>query len=388
MPDRSTIAVVIPTHMTCFRDLLRGINAFAHAKATWRLHFLREDNYVQFISRYKPDGLLIGALSDYGQGKQAIARVSRCVGVVGGYRHHSIDKIVAVESDDERVGEVAAQHFIQKGYRDFAFVGQDAWWSLKRAAGFERELKKAGFLYAFLRQEWESTITSQGWDHVDRAGKFATWLRALPRPLALMGCNDVHARMITEVCRDEGIRVPDDVAILGVDNDDLDCEISDPPLSSVAVPWRKIGYDAASLLDRMIEGERIDPTVIFVPPVGVVERQSTDVIAISDEDIVAAIRFIRDHAHEQIGVDDVLWAVPVARRSLEQRFRSVLRRTILEEIRRVHVERAKQLLAATDMSIKDVARSSGFGRGTWFSVSFRKLVGESPAQFRKRLHRE
>ncbi|HSV15045.1 MAG TPA: DNA-binding transcriptional regulator [Tepidisphaeraceae bacterium] len=385
---RRTIAVVMATHMTCYRELLRGITAFANATASWELHhYLPVDNLARFVEQDKPQGLLLGALSNAEQGRQAVACVQRCVGVCGFPAEDGIAVTMDFESDDLRVGQVAARHFVQKGYREFAFVGRESSWSHQRGEGFRTEIESAGFGCSMLQQDSESTITGRGWDMIDRAGPLLDFLRVAPRPLALFACNDIRARSIAQMCRNEGIRVPDDVAILGCDNDDLDCEVSDPPLSSVAVPWRRIGYDAAAALDRMLDGESIEPSVILLPPIGVVERQSTDSVAVSDPDVAAAIRFIREHAHERTSVDDVLQAVPIGRRSLEKRFRAVLKRSPLEEIRRVHVERAKHLLGTTDLSVNDVARHSGFGRSTWFTEAFGALVGESPAQFRKRYQR-
>lgn len=369
--------------MTCYRELLRGINAFAHAKATWDMYYFTPwDNYFRFIEQLKPNGLILGPLESVENTRKVAAMVSPCVAVCALHQLKGIDSIITVDCDDDRVGAAAADHLLQKGYRDFAFAGVNIAWSNARLAAFEREIAKAGFNCSVLKQEWDAVMFGQ------RVPRLLAWLRTLHRPVGMLACNDVRGRVITQVCRNEGIRIPDDIAVLGVDDDDLDCALSDPPLSSIAVPWRRIGFDAATLLDQSIEGERIECRSVSVPPLGVVERQSTDSIAISDPDVVAAIRYIREHAHEPISVDDILWNVPIARRSLEQRFRSILHRSILDEIHRAHVERAKQLLATTDMSIKEIARRSGFGRGTWFSVSFRKLVGESPAQFRKRLHRE
>ncbi len=386
MAARRVIAVVQWADMTCFREVLRGINAFANATASWQMHFFTpSDNYESFLEQQKPDGLVLG-LIDRERARRAVELVPRTVGVCG-FQLAGLNDVTTFESDDERVGEVGAQHFLRKGYRDFAFVGNSVAWSLARARGFERALRDADYTCAQLQQEWEPPAAGRGWHSTDRVGQLLAWLRSLKWPLALMVHNDLRARAVAQICRDEGIRVPDDIAILGVDNDDLDCELSDPPLSSVAVPWRRIGYEAASLLEEMLEGERPEPRVVNVPPIGVVERQSTDSIAVSDPDVGAAVRYIREHAHERITVEDVLKAVPIGRRSLEKRFRASLDRSPLEEIRRVHVERAKQLLEATDLSINDVARRSGFGGSTWFTEAFHDLVGESPAQYRKRHHR-
>jgi LacI family transcriptional regulator len=386
MPPHHVIAVIQWADMACYRELLRGINGFANATASWQVHFFTPtDDWLAFVRREKPDGLLLGHMGNE-RGKQAIELCQRCVGTCG-FVLAGLDQITTFESDDERVGEVAAQHFIRKGYTEFAFVGNSVVWSLARARGFERELHKAGFNFAQLQQEWEPPTAGRGWHSTDRLGQLLDWLRGLKRPLALMVHNDLRARAIAQICRDEGIRVPDDIAILGVDNDDLDCELSDPPISSVAIPWRRMGYEAATLLDRMLGGQQFEPSVITLPPIGVVERQSTDSVAVSDPDVAAAVRYIREHAHERTSVDDILKEVPIGRRSLEKRFRASLSRTPLEEIRRVHVERAKLLLATTDLSINDVARHSGFGHSTWFSEAFHDQVGQSPAQYRKQFQR-
>lgn len=386
MHARRVIAVVQWADMTCFREVLRGINAFANAKAAWQMHFFTpSDNYDAFLQEQQPDGIVFGLLSSE-HARRAIQRVPQCVGVCG-FLSAELPEVTTFESDDERVGEMAAQHFLRKGFHEFAFAGNSVGWSLARARGYEREIRKAGHACAQLQQEWEPPTDGRGWHSTDRAGQLIAWLRGLKWPLALMVHNDLRARAVAHICRDEGIRVPDDIAILGVDNDDLDCELSDPPLSSVAIPWRRMGYEAAGHLDRLLEGEKVEPQVINVPPIGVVERQSTDSIAVSDPEVVAAVRFIREHAHEQTSVEDILKVVPIGRRSLEKRFRASLNRTPLEEIRRVHVERAKQLLATTELSVHDVALRSGFGGSTWFSEAFRALAGESPARYRRRYQR-
>jgi LacI family transcriptional regulator len=379
----------MPTHMTCFRELLRGINAFANAKPSWQMHYhLPIDNLLRFIDQHKPDGLLAGPLAYADAARDAIARVPHCVGVCAWLADSGIEGLVEFESDDKRVGEQAAKHFLEKGYRQFAFVGSDITCSHLRAAGFRSEIERAGFSCALLDQEFESTFKGRGWDNLDREGQLVNWLNTLQRPLALLACNDIRARAIAQVCRNQGIRVPEDIAILGVDNDDLECTLSDPPLSSVVIPWRRIGYEAAAMLDRILDGDgQIQPQEITIPPVGVVERQSTDSISVSDPDVAAAVRYIRQHAHERTSVDDILREVPIGRRSLEKRFRAVLKRSPLDEIRRVHIERAKQLLAMTELSIPEVARASGFGGSTWFSEAFHAQAGQSPAQYRKRFQR-
>jgi len=385
-PAARRVIVVQWADMTCFREMLRGISAFANARLTWQLHFfVPSDNYLPFIEQQKPDGLVLG-LVDREDGLRATAHARGCVGAVGWSRADG-DVFTSLESDDVRAGELAAQHFIQKGYTEFAYVGNSAAWSFARAAGFERELEKAGHSCAQLHQKWEPPIAGRGWHSTDLTGELIDWIKALKRPLALLACNDLRARIIAQLCRENGLHIPDEIAILGVDNDELDCELASPPLSSVAVPWRRIGYDAAALLDRVLDGEAIEPALTLIPPIGVVERQSTDSVAIADPEVAASVRFIRQNAQGQIGVEDILREVPVGRRSLEQRFQAMLQRTPLEEIRRVRIERAKQLLATTDLPVRDIGKLSGFGQSTWFSEAFLALVGESPARYRRRHQR-
>lgn len=388
MPSRKVIAMVIGTHMTCYREILRGVNAFANAKGTWHLDlYAISTRFQDPIRETKADGLLVGLVDRNENLTAAVSSVRYTVGVCGQHSSSGLPGLVEVESDDAAVGRLGAQHFLQKGYQHFAFLSTHAVWSHLRWSGFSQVLKDAGFEPELLVDQ----------PPVDAAGKPIEGKRvenlmhriaAMPKPLAVMVCNDSRGRELLESCRDGGISVPDEVAILGVDNDDLDCELSHPPLSSIAIPWQRIGFEAATLLDRLMQGEALEPGIYPVPPIGVVERQSTDTVAISDPEVSAAIRFIREHAHEPINVEAILRAVPAARRSLEKRFRALLGRSPLEEIRRVHVERAKQLLATTDLSMPDVAQASGFGGAAWFSKAFRDLVGEPPVSYRKRFRKQ
>jgi LacI family transcriptional regulator len=366
---RRIVAVLERAEMPWLGEVSRGISAFAGAKADWQLSFIPPaDGLLHSLKNHNPDGLILGPIHRE-KGIAAAALVGRCVGVVGWPRSDN-DGLASCDSDDDRVGELAARHFLQKGFREFAFVGDGTAWSCARAAGFERELRKAG--YGFAQFQVADAIAS---------------LAMSTRPLAVVTCDDRCARAIAQICRTERIDIPQEVAILGVGNDELECELCDPSLSSIAIPWRRIGYDAACMLDRIIDGQAPESSTFLVPPSGVIERQSTDTIALSDPHVAAAVRFIREHAHARTTVADVVRKVPIGRRSLEKRFRAILKRTPLEEIRRVRIERAKQLLATTKLSIPEVASRSGFGRSTWFSEAFHELVGASPIEYRRRHHR-
>jgi LacI family transcriptional regulator len=381
------VAVVLSTDMACFREILRGVNAYTTSQGNWMLElFSAQEDFVGKIRSRGPDGLVISAVNDPDEAGAAVKAVERrAVGVAAQFREEGLVDLPQVESDDEKVGEVAAAHLMGKGLANFAFLGAPAAWSDRRYAGFERALGKAGYVPARLIHGETPSRAGRGWALPHYGREILDWLTPLPRPLAVFACNDLRGRELAELCRNAGIRVPDDIAILGVDNDDLECDLSHPPLSSVSVPWRRLGFEATRILDRVFRGKRVRGSTFLVPPAGVVERQSTDMIAIGDAEVSEAIRFIRQNAHRTIGVVDVLDAVPTARRSLEKRFRALLGRSPLEEIRRAHVERAKQLLGTTDLSMPAIAEGSGFSSAAWCSKVFHDLTGETPTEYRQRL---
>lgn len=381
------VGVVLSTEMGCFRSMLRGINAFAVTRPEWCLELCTPaEDFLTLIRQNRPHGLLIGPVSRPGDALAAIRSVEkRAVSIGTRFGDDSGEAVLpSVESDDIQVGEMAAAHFLEKGFRHFAFLGIDAWWSHGRLVGFERALARDGYEPARLVPPSGTQRTTGAWPLPHYGEEVLDWLRPLPRPLAMFACNDLRGRAVAELCRSNGLRVPEDVAILGVDNDDLECELSHPPLSSVAVAWRRLGFEGARLLDRLLNGEPVASEPLRLAPESVVVRPSTDTSAIRDPDVAAAARFIRQNAHRPIGVADLLRVVPAARRSLEKRFRAALGRSPLEEIRRVRIERAKQLLSQTDAPMPHVATESGFASAAWFSRAFHDLAGETPTQYRQR----
>jgi LacI family transcriptional regulator len=386
--EPANIGVVLSSEMYCWREVLRGISTFVTGAAQWRLElFSPLEPFVELIRQDSIDGLILGPVNDLDEARAAARAVhGPVVGVVADYQltRNKVDVLASVGSDDEQVGELAAAHFLSKGYRHFAFLGTAAQWSDERCVGFERRLLRDGRTVAKLDHGGPPGPNARGWGNPHYGADVFAWLLQLPRPLAVLACNDLRARELAELCRVRRVRVPDDVAILGVDNDDLQCVLAFPPISSVAVPWRRIGFEAASVLAAALEGRDPPQRDIRVPPQEVAERQSTDTVAITDPDVSAAIRFIRGNAHRPIGVEDVLAVVPTARRSLEKQFKTVLGRSPLDEIRRAHVERAKRLLAQTELSVSTIADNSGFTSAAWFSKTFLDLVGETPSQYRQR----
>jgi LacI family transcriptional regulator len=202
-----------------------------------------------------------------------------------------------------------------------------------------------------------------------------------------LAANDLWGNQLLEVCRQVGLRVPDDVAVLGVGNDELLCELARPELTSVALPGERIGMEAAAMLDGLLSRSPAPARSRLLRPQGVVTRHSTDVLSVDDPEVAAAVRFIRNNAHLSICVDDVLLEVPVCRRTLERRFRAVLKRGLGEEIRRVRVERASALLATTSASMVEIGQRSGFSDAKQFSAIFHNETGQTPTAYRRSMAR-
>ena len=380
------LAVVLSTDMGCFRSILRGVNAYAVSVLGWTLEvYGPHEPFVDHIRRAAPNGVILGPGGSPDMAAELVKTVGAVVGVAREAQEIDGKLMWAIESDDESVGRAAAQHLLDRNFESLAFVGTNAWWSHRRHAGFEAALRERGIKPALFTQGDDVKPFGRAWPLPHYGAELLDWLRSLPKPLGLFAGNDLRGREIASLCRPEGIRVPEDVAILGVDNDDLECELAQPPLSSVAVAWRRMGYEAAKLVERLIDNPgRVSRKPVRIPPEAVAIRQSTDTTATDDRDVSAAVRFIRQNAHRPIGVPDVLDVVPAARRSLEKRFRAALGRSPLEEIRRAHIERAKVLLTQTDLPMPRVAAGRGFTSAAWFSKAFHDLVGETPTEFRQR----
>jgi len=211
------------------------------------------------------------------------------------------------------------------------------------------------------------------------------WLKSLPRPVAVMTCNDIRGRQVLEASRLTGLEVPEDVAVVGVDDDHLICNLSNPPLSSVAVNLSQAGYQAAELLDDLIRGEARQPQQIVAEALWVVGRRSSDVIVTEDRHVAAALRFIRDRARQSIGVDDVVRHTGISRRGLEIRFRRAMGRSIHNEIQRIRLVFTKQLLTETNLSVERIAALAGFFSLPYLMSMFRRETGMTLAQFRRRM---
>jgi LacI family transcriptional regulator len=285
-----------------------------------------------------------------------------------------------IESDHRAIGYAAVDHLIERGFTQFGFCGfSDQAWSGRRREGFIDRLAERGHTCKIFESPWPE-VQSHPWEH--EQAEIGQWLRSLPRPVGIMACNDTRGQHVLDACQREDLAVPEEVAVIGVDDDAVLCNICQPPLSSVVPNAERIGFEAAALLDRMMKGEKppTEPTVIL--PLGVTTRQSSDVLAIDDAIVAAAVRFIRERACQGCGMKDLLRHVPMSRSLLERRFRRYLGRSPQAEIRAVQLKRVKQLLTESDLSLDHIAPLAGYSHPEYMSVVFKRETGQTPGQYR------
>jgi LacI family transcriptional regulator len=302
--------------------------------------------------------------------------------VVVGHRKEVFPDVAHVVTDSESAGRLAAEHLLGCGFKHFAFCGPShIRWSAARRESFHRHLKQFGRKVHFFNAPAEGHKTSWKTEHAI----MGRWLKSLPKPVGVMACNDDAAHHLVEACKTARLHVPDQVGIIGVDNDELVCELSSPTISSVAINFERAGYESARLLDEWMRRGKISrPARIVAPATRVIPRLSTDILAVEDAQLLKALRFIRDHARENMSVADVARAAGLSRRALENRFRLELGRSILREIRRIRVDLIAQMLMETDLPVSDIAGALGYENLQHIARYFRKEKHMSLMAFRKR----
>ena len=280
---------------------------------------------------------------------------------------------------------MAAQHLIERGFKSFAFLGYAQFdWSRSCCRGFRESVEAAGHDCFEYRQSQRVSWGHQQISWEAEVESVACWIKSLPKPLGLMTCNDFRGVQALDACRRAGVAVPEEAAVIGVDNEEVACELAYPPLSTVIPDTRTVGYEAAAMLDRLMKGEAEPTTRIIVPPLGIAHRLSTDVNAIADPMVAEAMRFIREHASQGLRIDDVLSEVAVSRSVLQRRFRAILGRTVHQVITSVRIQRVKQMLLETDLPLSTIAERCGFVHNEYLSVMFRKATGSPPATYRRK----
>ena len=380
---RRQVALLIETSNAYARGLLEGIVAYLRENRAWSIYLpehSRGDSPPPWLAGWEGDGII--ARIENAAIARALARVDLPVVDVSAAR--LLPSLPWVETDNAAFARAAAEHLLERGFKHFGFCADGRFnWSLEREREFSRLVRAAGGTYSACDLPAES-LGDAAEPLVEHIG---AWLASLPRPAGVMACYDSYGLQVLDACRRRGIAVPDEIAVIGVDNDELLCSLADPPLSSVIPNTHRMGYEAAALLDRMMAGEKIQALTHLIPPLGVATRPSTDTLAIDDRHVVQAIRFIRERACDGIGVDDVLRAVPQSRRQFERRFAKLVGRTPHAEILRVRMNRAKELLAGTDLPLEAVAERVGIEYSEYLSVVFKRETGVAPSRYRRENNR-
>lgn len=384
-PDIPQVALLIETSRGYGRGMLRGIVRYARLHGPWRLYVTPGDFEQALPHMNQWGGTGVIARIETAKTARAIIRsglptIALDVSQNLPMKLPELSRFSEIASDSHAAARLAAEHLIERGFRQFAYVGEPRrLWSKNRERGFRHRLRESG--YEPIVYQPPVRRAPMPWDR--EQASLASWLAQLPKPIGLMACNDDRGRQVLDGCRAAGIAVPLEIAVIGVDNDELLCELSDPPLSSVALNAEAGGYRAAALLDRMMRGRVRKPQRLVVEPLGVVQRRSTEASAVADPEVALALEFIHNHAVEQVGVDDVIRQVNISRRALELKFRDAVGRTPYQELHRVRLNRARQILLETDLPIPKVAVAAGFSSGAYLAQVFRQHLGKTPAQFRR-----
>ncbi len=379
------VLLLIETSRAYGRGLVEGITRYAEENGPWAMFFEERglnDPLPRWLHRWQGHGILSRTLR-----KPDINRLIATETPVIELYADAKSGMPSVCQNEESVARLAVDHFSDRGLRNFAFFSTDcAHWIKGRAQAFEATLQDCGqFCHRF-----DIVLKKQAANdkpHQTNDLSVIRWLRKLPKPCGIFCASDFYAMRLSRACSIGGIGVPDPIAILGVDNDPVFCGTCFPRLSSIDLGSERIGYEAAALLDRMMNGKQIAMDKILIEPRQVIVRGSTDILAMDDAEIAQAVRFIRKQAFFHLTVPEVASEVGISRRLLEKRFQRALRRSPKEEMLRVQMEKAKNLLATSDMAVASVAQKSGFTSQEYFARAFRRHAGQSPQEYRREQRR-
>lgn len=385
------VLLLVDTSRSYGRGLIRGVARYNQEHGRWSVYFkphALDAPPPPWLGESRADGILARI------GDRRMARAIEACGAPAVDLRGVVPGLAFpfVGVDNAAIARLAAEHLLERGFKQFAFCGL--------ARGIHPHMDLLGDCFTELLQRDGHTCRvfaakpgprrGETWERQQsRTGQWADqhrlaqWIRRLPKPVAILACHDDRALQVLDACRRVGVSVPEEAAVISVDNDPYLCDLAIPPLSSIDDNPQEIGYQASALLDRLMDGQPVPTEPIRIAPRGVITRRSTDVLAIENQHVARALRMIREHAGDGILLRDVVAQGSVSRTALAQQFRQVMGRTIGGELRRVRIQRVCELLKQTNLPIKQVARRAGFHQVEYMTRLFRRLVGQTPAQYRK-----
>jgi LacI family transcriptional regulator len=380
------IGLFIESSRSSGRALLTGIVKFAQHYGPWSFYW--EPGGLEKawpkLQTLDIDGIIF---RDVDKLEEAVAL--NIPAIVVGHSKTEIPGLVNVVTDSVAIGKIGAEHLLGRGLKHFAFCGygtasapdstKSAFvWSEGRRESYQDHIEKAGFS---VESYCTFSAATEAWQQ--ERHKMANWLQSLPKPVGVMACNDDCGQQVVEACKLANLAVPDQVSVLGADNDELICGLSSPPLSSIAINFERAGYESARVLSDLLRGKKAARSKINVTATHVVVRRSTDYMAISDLNLQKALQFIRDHIRENIKVLDVSRAAGLSRRALEIKFQRDLECSIHEYIKRLRTDQIVRLLVETDLPVGQIADSLGFSDIQHFARYFRAGTQMSPLAYRR-----
>lgn len=364
------------------RKLLRGLVQYSQENGPWIFYRLPsyykmlhgKQGVIEWVKERKPDAII--AQWDH-EGSNLLRDLNIPI-ILQNYKKRS-DYFSNLTGDYIGTGRMAARYFIEKKFKNFAFYGnKGVLWSRERAEGYMEEIQKVGGNYFYFESD---RLNENEWgnNHIKLDG----WLTSLPKPIALFACDDRFALEVSEICKINNINIPDEISLMGVDNDELICNLSDPPISSIVLEVEKGGYEAGRLIHKQIRENKSIPFNIVIDPIKVEERKSTDKYNIENKYILTVVQHIEGNFHTDLSIDALTQLVPLSRRNLELKFKKELGTTIYQFLLKCRVDHFAKLLVNTDRSLFDIALECGFNDSKNISRVFKRIKGITPTEYRK-----
>ncbi len=387
MPHRKRrVAVLFSTAHQAYAQMLKGVSDYAHERRKWTL-YVNPEPFINMalpsLAGWKGDGVLMRIVTQ--QDLRAARRFPWPVVSCGGSL--DVSGLPSVTFDQELIGRCAAEHLLERGFRRFGYYGlENTPFSQRRRDGFVKRVNESGATCSVLEVP---NYTNRRSPWVKWHKRLQDWLNSLEKPVGILAVHDPRASIVIDTCLEMELRVPEDVAVVGVENNEIVCRYASVPLTSVPPDYRRLGREAAAILDRLMLGEEVPKVPVALPPKPVVARKSTEIMAIDDPVVAKAVAYIQDNYDCEISVQALESLDDISRRNLERRFRKCLGRTPHQFLSEVRVEEAKRRLVENGaIRLEQLARRCGFTDTRHLRMTFRRLTGMSPAEYRKSVLRE